>query len=207
MPRKSDINCIPKNPLPSAFYERKTELVAKDLLGKILCFQKTKQKILKARIVEVEAYLGATDRACHTFGYRKTERVKSMYLSGGHTYVYLIYGMYNCLNVVTRNGQEPEAVLIRALAPLEEHGQLAITTKPELNGPGKLCRAWGITRDQDGLALFDTESTLWIEDDGFQLKKSQLVKTPRIGVPYAQEALLWPLRFYLQGNPHVSRTR
>ncbi len=191
-----------KKPLTGDFYARKTELVAKQLLGKVLCFQKPDKSLLKGRIVEVEAYLGATDRACHTFGYRKSKRVESMYLSGGHSYIYLIYGMYHCLNVVTRNEQEPEAVLIRALAPLEEG-----TSKPEWNGPGKLCRAWGLSKAEDGLALFTPQSQLWIEDDGFHLKQSELVKTPRVGVPYAQEAKLWLLRFFLKGNPHVSKAK
>lgn len=184
--------------LNSSFYQRKTETVAKDLLGKVLCFRNPKNQILKGRIVEVEAYLGLEDPACHTFQGRRTDRVRSMYLPGGHSYIYMIYGLHHCLNVVTRSEEHPEAVLIRALEPMEP-------ADLKTNGPGRLCAAWGLTKKQDGLALFQPESPLWIEDDGFQLKKSDTVKATRIGVEYAKEAALWPLRFFIKGNPYVSR--
>ena len=179
--------------LEESFYLRKTELVAKELLGKILCFQNQ-----KGRIVEVEAYLGITDPACHTYKGRRSERVKSMYLTGGHSYVYLIYGLHHCLNVVTRDEAHPEAVLIRALEPI---------TPPNLktNGPGRLCQSLGLSKQQDGLALFSKDSPLWIEESDISLKKSDICKAPRVGVDYAGEAAQWPLRYLIKGNPYVSR--
>ncbi|WP_374029422.1 DNA-3-methyladenine glycosylase [Bdellovibrio bacteriovorus] len=105
--------------LPQDFYYQDTTTVAKALLGKVLHIKDKDQGEHRARIVEVEAYLGVEDPACHTFGDRRTQRTKSMYLNGGHSYVYLIYGMYHCLNFVTRTEEHPEAVLIRAVEPFE----------------------------------------------------------------------------------------
>ncbi len=184
--------------LDADFYQRKTKTVAKDLLGKVLCFRKSKSRIYRGRIVEVEAYLGVDDPAAHTFGGRKTDRVRSMYLEGGHAYIYMIYGMHFCLNVVTEAKDNPQAVLIRALQPLDP-------ISAETHGPGRLCRAWGLNKKQDGLCLFDPKSPLWIEEDDFSVKARDIVITTRIGVEYAKEAALWPLRFYLKDNPHVSR--
>lgn len=186
--------------LAESFYQRETSEVAQDLLGKILCFRPTSKKLFKGRIVEVEAYLGTKDPACHTFNGRKTERVQSMYLPGGYAYIYLIYGIHHCLNVVTRDTEHPEAVLIRALEPI---APLTLNT----NGPGKLCKAFGLSRKQDGLCLFSPKSTLWIEEDDFKLKRSDIVKAPRIGVEYAKEAAQWPLRFFIKGNAYVSRKK
>lgn len=182
--------------LPQDFYKRRTTVVAKALLGQVLCYRAKPQKILRGRIVEVEAYLGIEDPACHTFGGRKTTRVQSMYLEGGHSYIYMIYGIHFCLNVVTLTEKFPEAVLIRALEPLEP-------LNLALNGPGKLCKGFGLSKKQDGLALFDDHSPLWIE--GGTARASQIIKAPRIGVDYAGEAAKWPLRFLIKGNPHVSR--
>jgi DNA-3-methyladenine glycosylase len=189
--------------LPQDFYFEDTKSVAKSLLGKTLHIKTSGQEQL-ARIVEVEAYLGIKDPACHTFGGRQTPRVKSMYLSGGHSYVYLIYGMYNCLNIVTRTEEHPEAVLIRALEPLPV---IENPRKSDLvsNGPGKLCRHYGITRENDGVALWRKNSSLFLSDDGFQVSKSQIVAKPRVGVDYAGEAAQWPLRFYIADNKFVSK--
>lgn len=184
--------------LDSSFYLQDTKTVAKDLLGKVLCFRKSKSRLYRGRIVEVEAYLGIDDPAAHTYKGRNTDRVKSMYLTGGHAYVYMIYGLHFCLNVVTREEGTPQAVLIRALEPLDP-------IELGMNGPGKLCKAFGITKEQNGLSLFQKSSPLWIEEDDFQVKARDIVKATRIGVEYAGEAAKWPLRFYLKGNPHVSR--
>ena len=189
--------------LPQDFYFEDTTTVAKNLLGKLLHIKITgKEKI--ARIVEVEAYLGVDDPACHTFGGRNTPRVKSMYLQGGHAYVYMIYGMYNCLNFVTRTKEHPEAVLIRAVEPLPA---LEAPRKKDLftNGPGKLCKHYDITRNQDGVALWRKSSSLYISEDQYKVTRSQIVSRPRIGVDYAGEAALWPLRFYLKDSPYISK--
>lgn len=187
------------------FYFQKTGDVATKLLGKVLYFRNEEKKIFSGRIVETEAYTGIKDPACHTFGNRKTDRTKTMYLEGGHAYVYLIYGMYHCLNFVTRNEGEPEAVLIRALEPVHRSGQKPAKKDLHTNGPGKLCRYFGITKKQDGLKLWSQRSGLWVEDDGFKIKPKQIAKVPRIGVDYAGEAAQWPLRFYLKDSFWVSR--
>lgn len=189
--------------LPPSFYRRSTKHIARDLLGKTLCRRFDDGSVQRARIVETEAYLGADDAACHSFGHRRTERVRSMYLPGGHAYIYLIYGMYDCLNVVTKSTKEPEAVLIRAIEPLDfvPLGKVKKTALPT-NGPGKLCRFWKITRAHDGLALFTRKSAIWIEEGE---RTERIVATTRVGVDYAGDAAAWPLRFYLEGNPFVSK--
>ena len=188
--------------LKKDFYNRDTAQVAEDLLGKILNV-KTSKGLLRSRIVETEAYLGITDPACHTYNGRKTPRVSSMYLAGGHSYVYLIYGMYYCLNFVTKTEKEPEAVLIRAVEPLG----VSYATKKEIstNGPGKLCRFYSITKKDDGLPLWKKESDLFVSDDGLKIPYDQIERSARIGVEYAKEAAQWPLRFYVKGNRFVSR--
>ncbi|MEI6093067.1 MAG: DNA-3-methyladenine glycosylase [bacterium] len=186
--------------IPFSFYDRDTKQVAKDLLGKIL-IHKHNGKTFCVRIVETEAYLGITDRACHTFGNKNTPRTRSMYLAGGHAYVYLIYGMYYCLNVVTRDEKKPEAVLIRAAEAI--YGFNKAKDHKLMAGPGKLCREMKITKTEDGLAL-DSE-TLQILDDNFKIKKSHIIECPRIGVNYAQEHKDLLLRFYIKDNPCVSK--
>lgn len=189
--------------LPQDFYFEDTESVAKVLLGKVLHINITGEEF-RARIVETEAYLGVSDAAAHTFGDRRTARTKSMYLDGGHSYVYMIYGMYFCLNFVTRTVDHPEAVLIRAVEPLPHQANVK---KKDLktNGPGKLCKHYGITREHDGVRLWKKKSALYVSDDGFEVSKKQIEAKPRIGVDYAGDAAQWPLRFYLKDNPFVSR--
>lgn len=187
------------------FYLRKTDDVARDLLGKVI-FHKTKSgKLFSGRIVEVEAYLGVKDAAAHTFGDRKTARTKTMYLAGGHSYVYLIYGMYNCLNFVTQEAGQPEAVLIRALEPTHLSGEKVPKKHLFTNGPGKLCRHLKISREQNALKLWKKRSGLWVEDDGYKVTPKQIIKAPRIGVDYAGEAAKWPLRYYLKNSAWVSK--
>lgn len=189
-------------PLSPQFYRRDTETVARELLGCRLV-RIYKGRRLSGRIIETEAYLGVNDRAAHSYGGRRTERVRSMYLDGGHAYVFFVYGMHFCLNVVTRGVDEPEAVLLRAIEPIE-----GIETMRELrkvkrdrdlaNGPGKLCQALAIDRSFDGVA-FDESSGLFIErDPTFKRGNYIILATPRIGIDYAQEAVHWPLRFVLE---------
>lgn len=193
--------------LPLAFYRRDTTLVARELLGMRLCRLHPDGRRQSGLIVETEAYLGKTDPACHTFGGRHTPRTATMYAAGGVAYVYLIYGMYFCLNAVTRDEGEPEAVLIRALAPEEGMAtwQAAFPRlKPHqwLSGPGRLCRALGIDKSLDGVSL--RSDTLWIEK-AERVEGSEIVAAPRIGVDYAGAAAQWPLRFYLREHAAVSR--
>lgn len=184
---------VPKK-LKASFYQKPTEDLAKSLLGKRLV------RIWRGRrhsgiIVETEAYLGPRDPACHTWKNRRTDRVSAMYLPGGHSYVYMIYGMHYCFNVVAEG--DGEAVLIRALAP--EAGQIL----ERADGPGRLCRALKITKAQNGCSL--SGETIFIEQSGRSPANEEIGAAPRIGVEYAGEAALWPLRFYWRGNPHVSR--
>jgi DNA-3-methyladenine glycosylase len=189
------------------FYHRKTDEVARRLLGCTLVHIVNGQR-LAGRIVETEAYMGIEDPACHTFGDRRTLRTKSMYLDGGHAYVYLIYGMHFCFNVVTRAIDVPEAVLIRAVEPTEGievmrelrnakskkvlKTSVAKLNKNLANGPGKLCQALAIDRSCDGLPL--TNAELFIEE-GQRIDEKKIIAGPRIGVAYAGIAAAWPLRF------------
>jgi DNA-3-methyladenine glycosylase len=185
------------------FFKASTTALAKKLLGKILCVRTKSGRILRGRIVETEAYIGVGDKACHAFGGRRTSRTESLYQKAGSSYVYLIYGMYYCFNVVARPANDPQAVLIRALAPVDEKSK----TDLQAQGPGKLCRALRIDKTHDRKNLLDRRSGIWLEDDGYQVFNSEIDKGPRIGVDYAEEAAAWPLRFHIKGHPDVSKTR
>lgn len=195
------------------FYHQNTKKVARGLLGKKLVHILHGQR-LSGIITEVEAYLGVQDRACHTYQGKQTDRVRSMYLPGGHAYVYFIYGKYFCFNVVTGRPDQPEAVLVRALEPIEGLEQMKANRQPSklmpknisLNqlttGPGRLCQALGIDRSCDGLSLSGPK--IFIEE-GHRISPRQIVARPRIGVGYAQEAADWPLRFYIKESPFISK--
>lgn len=156
---------------------------------------------MAVRLTEVEAYLGPEDPACHTAGGRRTPRVRSMWGQAGLAYVYLIYGIHNCLNVVTVGDEAGEAVLLRggvvvageALAR-RRRGR-GPSRKDLVNGPGKLCHALAVDRSLDGCDLCDAGSALWLFDDGCSVGDAQIERTPRIGVDSAGEAAEWPFRF------------
>ncbi|MES2963132.1 MAG: DNA-3-methyladenine glycosylase [Bdellovibrionota bacterium] len=193
--------------LPLSFYDRDTAKVAKELLGQHLVRVMPDGRRVVARIVETEAYIGIEDGACHAFGDRRTKRTSSLYLGAGHSYVFLIYGMYECFNVVTRKSGDPQAVLIRALEPVEgiEIMRENRTVKRDLDltsGPGKLCRALAIDRSLDAHRL--DEVPLFIEESK-RVFPSKIEASPRIGVDYAGEAAAWPLRFHERDNPYVSK--
>ncbi len=180
--------------LDRAFYDRPAETVAHDLLGRLLVHAAA-DGLRIGRIVEVEAYLGPGDLAAHTSRGR-TARTKAMFGPPGHAYVYLIYGMHHCMNVVTGPEGSGTAVLLRALAPVQ--GLDASTS-----GPGRLCRAMGITRDHYGIDLCG--DTLWLARDDAPAPAG-IAAGPRIGVDYAGEWAAKPLRFFLPAHPAVSRT-
>ncbi|HWU44483.1 MAG TPA: DNA-3-methyladenine glycosylase [Bdellovibrio sp.] len=192
--------------LPQDFYFEDTVTVAKNLLGKVLHIRTTDEEF-RARIVETEAYIGVEDPASHAFGDRNTPRIRSMYLEGGHSYVYMIYGMYFCLNFVTHKAGDPQAVLIRALEPLPSHPRGQTLKKKDLktNGPGKLCKYYHINKSHDGVRLWKKNSALYVRDDSLTMKEEQIIARPRVGVDYAGEAAAWPLRFYLRDNLFVSK--
>ncbi len=187
----------PGDKLPQKFYLQDTESLAKALLGQRLV-RVYKGQRRSGIIVETEAYLGCRDAACHTFGGRRTERVRSMYLEGGHAYIYLIYGIHYCFNVVAMGEGEPEAVLIRALDPDPDSAAADL----RMDGPGRLAKALQIDKTLDGYPL--TGETIFIEHTGLKPVDEELGSAARIGVSYAGEAAAWPLRFFWKGNPFVS---
>jgi DNA-3-methyladenine glycosylase len=189
-------------PLPRAFFERPTETVARELLGKLLVRMGPSPRI--ARLVEVEAYLGERDQASHA---RRgpTPRAAIMFGPAGHLYVYLVYGMHHCMNVVTENDGTAGAVLLRAAEPLAGPGPFeafeAFEDRLALTGPGKLCRGLGITREHNGLDLTEGHVLFLAEDDA---PAPRIKRSARIGVAYAGAWANRQLRFYVPGNPHVS---
>lgn len=191
------------------FYQRDTLTVAKELLGKLLV-RKINGEELVCKIIETEAYLGADDKACHAYQNKRTSRTEAMFLPGGHAYVYLIYGMYNCLNVVSSKENRPEAVLIRAVEPLAGIDIMQQNRKVKnnklinlTNGPGKLCQALNIDRNLNGYNLVTGQELFIIEH--FQPTAFEIIADRRINVDYAEEDALKPWRFYIKGNPFVSR--
>jgi DNA-3-methyladenine glycosylase len=180
--------------LPKSFYDRDADVVARALLGKLLLRRIAGQTRI-GRIVETEAYLGPPDRAAHSSKGR-TPRTEVMFGSPGHAYVYLIYGIHHCLNVVTGPGAFASAVLLRAVEPV---ANLETSTR----GPGRLCRALEIDRRLNGHDL--TRGELRIADPAEVPDELDIVARPRIGVDYAGDWALKPLRFYIAGNRWVSR--
>jgi len=181
------------HPLPRRFYDRDTQIVAPELLGKLLVHRTAAGERI-GKIVEVEAYLGEHDLAAYS-SKGLTKRTKIMFGPPGHAYVYLIYGMHHCMNVVTEREGNGAAVLLRAIEPVKN-----LTGKS--NGPGLLCRAMDIDRRLNGHDL--------LSDDFFiaepeAAEKFSIVSRPRIGVDYAGHWAKRRLRFYIKGNPFVSR--
>ena len=182
--------------------------IAKELLGKVLVTN-FNNEYTAGIIVETEAYAGAGDKASHAYGSRRTARTEIMYGKGGIAYVYLCYGIHHLFNVVTNVQDTPHAVLIRGVEPidgmdimLERRGKDKLT--PALTaGPGALSMALGIHTVHTGLSLLD--ETLFIEDRGIKIKKTDIVAGTRVGVAYAQEDAFLPYRFWVKGNPYVSK--
>jgi len=179
--------------LSRSFYDRDTTLVAGELLGKLLVHQ-SRGVTRIGRIVETEAYLGPHDLAAHS-ARGLTERTKVMFGPPGHAYVYLIYGMYHCLNVVTERAGHASAVLLRALEPVQH-----LTDRTQ--GPGLLCRAMRIDKRLNGHDLLS--DTFYIAAPP-KMEPFRIVKRPRIGVDYAKHWAKRHLRFYIKDNPFVSR--
>ncbi len=191
-------------PLPATFYDRPTEHVARDLLGTVL-EHRTRAGIAAGKIVETEAYVGEHDLACHAAA-GKTARTAPLYGPPGIAYVYFIYGMYWCVNAVTRAEGEPSAVLIRAVEPvagidlMRARRPRARNDHELTNGPGKLCLALDIGRAQNWSDL--RKSSLVIRA-GAPVSDDEVVVTPRIGVTRCAD---WPLRWLVRDNPWVSKT-
>lgn len=195
------------------FYLQDTVEIAKKLLGKILV-HRISGKTIKAKITETEAYLGLEDKAAHSYGGKKTARTEIMYGMGGFSYVYFIYGMYYCFNVVTKEEGNPQAVLIRAVEPLEcskdimaqnryfvAWSELSNYQQKNLcNGPGKLAIAYGFDKSSNGADL--TGDIIYIERSRTKPHpgntNEKIIATKRIGIDYAGEAKDWELRFCLE---------
>jgi len=202
------INYLSIEKLPKKFYTRPVLTVAKELLGKIFV-KKDKNLLLAGRIVEVEAYDGSVDEAAHTY-IGKTKRNEVMFNEGGYLYVYFTYGNHFCCNVVTGKKDEGSAVLIRAVEPLSgiktmkvnRFGKNSLTEKEKINltsGPGKICKAFNITREHYGIDL--TGNKIYILNRP-KIKEDLIAVSGRIGIKKSVE-LLW--RFYIKDNPYVSR--
>lgn len=189
--------------LGRSFFERDTKAVARDLLGKFLV-RKIGKNNLAGRIVETEAYVGPHDLACHA-SKGKTSRTKVMFGSAGGWYVYMIYGMYHCLNIVTESKNYPAAVLIRALEITDAFDRLGTRDFRLASGPGKLCRTLKIDKKLNCASAVAKNAKLYIEDRGIKIPQSKIVKAKRIGVDYAGKWKNKPLRFYIKGNKFVSK--
>jgi DNA-3-methyladenine glycosylase len=179
--------------LTRAFYDRETILVARELLGKNLVHISDGAERV-GRIVEVEAYLGPHDLAAHS-ARGLTERTKVMFGPPGHAYVYMIYGMYFCMNVVTERAGHASAVLLRAIEPVQN-------VEGRTRGPGLLCRALNINKQ---LNAHDLLSDDFFIAQPLKSKSFEIVKRPRVGVDYARHWAKRHLRFYIKDNPFVSR--
>lgn len=184
----------PLTPLPRPFYDRDTITVAHALLGKLLVHRSAGVERI-GRIVEVEAYLGPGDLAAHT-SRGLTPRTRAMFGPPGHVYVYLIYGMHHCMNVVTGPQGSGTAVLLRALEPIAGIG-------PNTRGPGRLCKAMDIDLRHYGADLCSQE--LFIAQAPGPSIPVPTVERPRIGVDYAGDWAAKLLRFYIQDNPFISK--
>jgi len=199
--------------LSRRFYLRDPVTLARALLGQALVRVLDDGTRLAGRIVETEAYLGEIDRAAHSYGGRRTARNAAMWGPAGHAYVYFIYGLHHCMNVVAEGPGKPTAVLIRALEPLEGLARMRahragrgparrLRDTDLCSGPAKLAQALQLDRGLDGADLVAGDA-LFLER-GARVAPGRIVVTPRIGVAYAGEWADKPLRFCIGGNPHVS---
>lgn len=194
--------------LSKSFYSQDALYVAPRLLGKVLV-RKLGDTYVRCQIVEVEAYAGPHDKAAHVYNNKRTSRTESMFLAGGHTYVYIIYGMHHCMNIVTGEPDKPQGVLIRAVEPLDEESFSLIKQNRSIlskklsdltNGPGKLCAALKIDKAFNGYNLINGQE-IFLED---AYNQPSIVCSPRINIPYAEEYIQKPWRYYIKDNPYVS---
>ncbi len=191
------------------FYTRDDTLqIARELLGKILVVPNEKGERTAGMIVETEAYLGAIDKAAHSYNNRRTKRTETMFGVGGTVYIFFIYGMYYQFNIVAGKKDVPHAILVRAVEPVENIEQMrerrgAMPDKNLTSGPGKLCIALGIDK------TFNNEDLLgdrvWLEE-GKVFTDAEIETGRRIGIDYAEEFAEKPWRFWVKNNLYVSRT-
>lgn len=180
--------------IKQSFFDDDTIAIAKKLLGCYLCRRKENGEILRGKIVETEAYT-QDDPASHSFC-GITKRSITMYQKAGIAYVYMTYGMYHCINVVTEKKGVGCAVLIRALEPVNEN--INLKTK----GSGLLCKAFEINKTLNGIDLLDEKSPLWLECSDKTIEENEIVATTRIGIKKASD---YPWRFYIRNNKFISK--
>ncbi|MGI1660492.1 MAG: DNA-3-methyladenine glycosylase [Desulfitobacterium sp.] len=198
--------------LDREFYNRDSIIVAKELLGKVLVHEIGGQRI-SAKIVEAEAYMGFEDKAAHSYGGKRTPRIEVMYGDPGFSYIFTIYGMHCCFNIVTKEKGNPQAVLIRAAEPVEgtdwmaqrrfgmSYEQLTKSQRRGLtSGPGKLCGALSIDRSFNGIDLCGNK--VYFEEG--KNERFKIIITKRVRVDHAEEAKDYPWRFYIEDNEYVS---
>ncbi|GAA0115423.1 DNA-3-methyladenine glycosylase [Clostridium senegalense] len=196
------------------FFNRDARVVAEELLGKILV-SNYNGKILKGKIVETEAYIGEIDKASHAYGRKRTKRTEPLYGEPCTAYVYFIYGMYYCFNIITNKKDVPEGVLIRAIEPIEginimsnlrfgkdysdlNKNQMKVLT----NGPAKLCIAMNISKD-DNYEDMSKSNKIYVENS--KIDNFEIIKTKRIGIDYAEEAVDFLWRYYIKDNKYISK--
>lgn len=217
-----EIRLEPGRRLGREFFTRDGITVAKGLLGKVLVHE-TAAGVVRGLITEVESYMGEEDKGSHTYGGKRTERTEPMYHVGGTSYVYLIYGMYSCMNIAAQTSGIPQAVLLRSVVPADgESGRRMLSLRlAELNrkqakkekapytmenypvslkkhladGPGKLCIAMGITREDNDVDM--VESDTFYVTEGIAVQEDQIHAAKRIGIDYAEEAADYLWRFYI----------
>jgi DNA-3-methyladenine glycosylase len=196
--------------LSPSFYQRQDVVtIAQELIGKVLCTQIDNAPLTSGIITETEAYCGRGDKACHANNGTRTDRTETMYQAGGISYIYLCYGIHHLFNVVTNVEDKADAILIRAIQPID--GKKIMLERRDMQdiepsltaGPGRLTQALGITTDLDGTML--TENKIWIEDREIGFSSAPLISTERIGVDYAGEDAKLPWRFYPNSSKWVSK--
>lgn len=200
---------VPKSRLPFSFYETEDTLAtAKQILGKLLVVPAENGERVSGMIVEVEAYCGITDRGAHSYGGRRTARNEVTYGSGGHAYVFFVYGMYFQLNVVLGPVEHPHVLLVRGIEPVEgievmraRRGEMKDTNLT--SGPGKLCLALGIDRAFNSEDLVDG-NRMWVEEHR-SFTEGEIAIGKRIGIDYAGEDADLPWRFWVKENRYVSK--
>jgi DNA-3-methyladenine glycosylase len=189
------------NPLPPEFYKRENVVqISRELLGKVL-FTSIDGVLTAGVISETEAYEGATDKASHAYGNRRTKRTEILFGEGGTAYVYLCYGIHHLFNVVTNKQEVPHAILVRAVKPYLGDDQMlkrrrASAGKINTVGPGNVSQALGITTTYTGVSL--QGPLIWIEDRGVRIAPRHVHVSPRIGVDYAGDHAAWPYRFFVE---------
>lgn len=217
-----EVNLKPGKRLGREFFTRDGITVAKELLGKVLVHD-TCAGIIRGIITEVESYMGEQDKGSHTYGGKRTERTEPMYHAGGTSYVYLIYGMYSCMNIAAMTDGIPQAVLLRSVVPADEDSRQRMLSLrlAELNrkqekkgktlytaddcppslkkhlsdGPGRMCIAMGITRADNDMDM--VESGTFYVTEGIKVRKKQIQTGKRIGIDYAEEAADYLWRFFI----------